>query len=458
MSRGMFCLSVLSGVFILMAGCGGSSSSSSSGGSGGGGGNGGGGNGGGNSTNVTFAITGTPTAVATKIGSGSFTAATLTDGSLTLSLPDGTTNFAVAYVCPSVNVGSTTSQRMETNEDVVEASTLDGTSFSESCPVLTSTGSTGSTGTLTGSVDASAIPGSAYNFLNIYAENGTAESTGDSAFPSGSFSFAAPVGTDRVEVVDYGMTVGSSGEVQSVVAIKNFSGQAVPGALNGGSTVVLSAADQTVPEPITYQNVPTGFSAPTTNDYYVWSGGDSILVENAATSTYLALPAGAMETGDYYYFDAFATGSLSGATNGNGYEEVTVETTSTSSGPVSFSFPPAWTYAGPAAATWPSFNVAYSGFSSSADVCDQASMIWQPSPTVENVVVVAASGNYLSGSTTLAVPDLTSLTGFIAAPPSKTTVGWGANVLQSEYPCFKPSTLSNSTVKIVNNGGTYTTP
>src|SRR5579863_3057526 len=157
MSFALIRVSILGGALMLIAGCGWSSGGGSgSGGSGGGG----------NPTTVTFTVTGgTPTAVATSTGTGSFTAATLTAGKLTLDLPSGTTNFAMAFVCPPVSL--TASQFLETFENVFEASTLDGTSFSQSCPT---TPTAGSTGTLTGAVDANAIAGA--SFLNIDAENG----------------------------------------------------------------------------------------------------------------------------------------------------------------------------------------------------------------------------------------------------------------------------------------------
>jgi len=434
-SFGMIRLSALSGVFILIAGCGGSAGGGSgSGGSGGGG-------GGGSPTTVTFRITGgSPAAVATQTGSGAFTAATLSSNSLTLNLPSGTTNFAVAWVCPPTNIGTATSPMAETDQYVDEASTLDGTSFSvSSCGGTTP--SSGATGTLTGSVDASAISGTQY--LELFAANGAAFSWDISGVPSGSFSFLSPVGTDRVVVADYGST-------QQLLAVKNISSQTVPGVLNGGSTVVLSAADQTVQEPITYQNVPAGFAARVTNVYYFWNGGsDLLIVANGVASSYPALPAGAMESGDYYDFTAIAA-----LYN----ERVLVHTTSTSGAPVSFSFPPAWSYAGPAAAKWPSFNVDYTGFSGAANVCSAATIAWYPSSTAENDVWVNASGNYLAESKTMVIPDLSNLTGFIATPASNSAVVWAADVSQGDSSCFQSNSLSNMTEKAVSNAGTYTVP
>src|SRR5580698_9742594 len=126
-------------VCLIVSGCGGSSSGT---GGGGGGGNGGGGN---TPTTVTVSFAGTPSALATQVGSGAFTGATLTSGTLTLSIPSGTTNFAVAYICPDGGY---------IQQVVYEASTLDGTSYSA---LYCASTATEPTGTLTGSGDVSAI-------------------------------------------------------------------------------------------------------------------------------------------------------------------------------------------------------------------------------------------------------------------------------------------------------------
>jgi hypothetical protein len=127
-SFGFLRFSAIGGVFILLAGCGSGSGNTTGGGGGGGGGN--------NPTTVTFTVTG----------------GTLSGGSLTLSVPSGTTNFAVAFVCPPL----TSYTPPETEQYVYEASTLDGTSFSEWC---LGGSSNEATGTLTGAVDASRSPG-----------------------------------------------------------------------------------------------------------------------------------------------------------------------------------------------------------------------------------------------------------------------------------------------------------
>ena len=124
-------ISALGLAFLFLSGCGGS--------------NGGGGGGVGSSTTVSITFAGgTPAAVATQIGSGSFTAAT-PSGTITLTLPSGTTSFAVAYLCQGAESGET-----QAYQTVEEATIADGTSFTWRCfaPI-----STGPTGTLSFDVD-----------------------------------------------------------------------------------------------------------------------------------------------------------------------------------------------------------------------------------------------------------------------------------------------------------------
>ncbi|HUN85683.1 MAG TPA: hypothetical protein VMU48_14980 [Terracidiphilus sp.] len=427
---------IFSGTLLLVAGCGGGSV----GGSGTGGGD--------NSTTVTFTITGgSPSAVAAKIGSGAFTAATLSSGKISLSLPSGTTTFAVAFVCPSTSL--TEAGPQQTVENVVEATTLDGTSFTESCPILPGTQTSG---TLTGSVDASAISGA--NILEVYAQNAQ---NGPTEFPlpvlgsSGSFSFAAPLGTDRVLVLAYDSVL--SGDMESLgnlVAAKNFSSQIVPGALNGGNTVILGAADATTPEPVTYTGVPSGYSPPTALASFEINGGGAILLGSAVTSTYPALPAGAVQSGDSYVFLA-AAHNIS-----NLGEQAQVITTLASAGPVSFSFPAAWTYPGPAAAAWPSFNLAYAGFAGKTGVTDAVDETWTTDASTIDMVVVIATANSLNGSTTLAVPDLSGLAGFPAAPASGSNVVWTAVISQGS--ALSHAATGNGSTMLVSNAGSYVVP
>lgn len=436
-------------VFLgLIAGCGGSSGGS------------GGGNGGGGSslpTVVTFTVTGpTPTAIATRIGSGPFAAATLSSGAVTLSLPSGTTTFAVAYVCPPTAVTGSSSATQQADEFLVEASTADGASITASCPAAsTPPTTTGPTGTLTGSVDATAIPG--ISNLWVQAWNGTTETVGYPPTTNSSFSFAASSGTDTVNVLGYNVALqGGYAEVLTLAAAKSFSNQTVPGALNGGSTVVLGASDQVIPEPITYTDVPSGFSTPTAQVSSYSPGLGGIFLTNSSGAQYPALPAGVAFSGGYYLFSASANGTINVTPYQVVGQQVEVNKTVAAAGPVTIDFPPAWSYTGPAAAPLPTFDLSYSGFSGSAAGYGLTELVWLGAST-EYYLQVQATRSYLNGSTSVAVPDLTGLAGFFAAPVSRTTVIWSAALADSGTP-WSQTGSSGQTVRMVANNGVYTVP
>jgi hypothetical protein len=395
---------------------------------------------------VTVTITdATPTAVATQIGSGQFTAATLSSGKVTLSLPSGTTNFAVAFDGPSVSLEDGNGNIVQqTIEQVYEASTSDGTSFSFSCGGILPV----TTGTLTGSVDASAIPGA--SILGLFVVEGSQDSFWGAGFTS-PFSIAFPAGTDRVEVLEYEAPfLNSDGSYTSynLLAAKNFSGQVVPGALNGGNAVILGAADQVTEEGITYSGVPSGFSAPSTTVSYM-IGDFNATIGYEESDQYPAMPAGATESGDYYSFLSLSTNTAN--------SEVAVYKNSTTAGPLSIAFPAAWTYAGPTPAALPVFDFAYSGFSGNAGIIDSAILTWPLSGATQSELQVFATGNFLNGSTTLAVPNFSGMTGFLAAPASATQVSWLATIDQGPYSSLQPIP-ANSTTTTVSNSGTCTVP
>ena len=391
-----------------------------------------------------MSFAGTPAALATQIGSGSYTAATLASGKLTLSIPSGTTNFAVAYLCVISPYAEQT---------ILEASTLDGTSIS--APYCAST-ATLPTGTLTGSADASAISGA--NAVGITANNGggiayqTSLLTGTSA----TLNVSVQSGTDRVAVAAYNVTPSNPitfNSADTLLAVRNFDGVAVPGAVNGGNTVTLAAADEVTLQPITYKNVPGGFPSPTASAYYEWSDGGQFILSSAATTQYPAIPAAAAETGDYYSF-----GSTIEASNGSGGEEgVSVYTNTTANGALTLAFPSPWTYPGPTPSAQPVFNMANSGITGKTGVLDYATVIWSASPSSDTDMEIIATGNYLNGSTSLAFPNLTGMSGFLAGPPSGSSVVWFASVNQSSVASLQPSTQNETTIE-VENGGSFTVP
>jgi hypothetical protein len=398
-----------------LAGCGGSPSSGGTGG------------GTGNPTTVTYTFTGgTPTALATQIGTGAYTQASLNSGTLTLNIPSGTTDYAVAYSCPGNGIIA------GNGEVMIEASILDGTSFSRNCgPALTS-------GTATVQINAAAIPG-AFEVIVV-----------DSFFPSiqpwsgTTLNLSLQLQTGTHDVPIYVLDASAT-----VIAVRILRSQTIPGALNGDNTVTFAASDETVLEPITESNIPTGFSPGITLVVYETSDGSAASLVIGRQNQYSALPAAAYESGDYYMFQVSQHSTTTPT------EEVGVDTFTSTAGAQSFSFPAPWSYAGPTAAALPTFDFAYTGFSGMANVSKISSLQWNPTTTTTDTVRVEASANYQNGAPSLTIPDLSGLTGFLASPASGTTVLWRATVDQGNP---RVTTPPSGTELFVENAGTYIEP
>ncbi|MGB6973215.1 MAG: hypothetical protein WBD67_00890 [Terracidiphilus sp.] len=430
-------LTVLSSFLLLIAGCGGGGSGSSSGG------------GGGQSntpTTVTFTFQGaTPTAVAASIGAGAYTAEALNGSTLTLSIPSGTTKFAVAYACPVqvFTVGGVQESQFA-EETVFEATTTDGTSFNQSC---TSSSSGAQEGTFSGSVDANAIPDASSSYLDIQAANSGAfwdeRYTVDS--PATNFSFSIPTGSYRMMAGV--MSYSNITQQYTLTAARDFGSQTIPGTLNSGNTVVLGAADETTSQTIAYNNVPSGFSSPLTAVSFVFGDVGDLSIASGATNQYPVLPAAATESGDYYFLTASALSS--------GYPLQGVEAflTSSTAGPVAFNLPAPWSYTGPAAAALPTFDMSYSGFAGQTGVYDSVQLEWGAGTSNTNFINIIATASYQNGSSMLALPDLSGLNGFLVAPPSGTDVVWTAEVAQSSAKMGQLAAPNTSGSVVLVQGG-----
>lgn len=411
----------------LIAGCGGDSGGSNSSGASGGG---------GTPTQVSLSfVNGTPTTLALKIGSGAFASQSLTSSKFSFSVPSGTSTFVVAYVCSA--------SLFPTYEDIFELSTADATSFTLPCPAPYPAQTMGA---LTGNIDGSAIPG--MNNLNLAVTNGS-EGFVSGVTSGANFNLNVPTGNDRVLILAYN-NLGLQGN--SLVGAKSLTNQPVPGALNGGNPVVLGPADAVVTrQPITYANVPGGYSQPATvGDYIIAPSGGGFSFGNYTTD-FPVFPAGAVVSGDYY--EAFAMAKNAAKPT----EMMILGKSFTSAGPLSFNFPPPWSYGGPQPAARPAFDFAYSGFLSKTGTYMAAYTDWTVPTTGIYEIYMVASANYLNGATTLTVPDLTGLTGFVAQPPSGTNVNWVALIAQDSAGIAVPMSAS-STITTVENGGSYTAP
>lgn len=417
-------------ITTAMAGCSGSPSMS------------GGGGGGGNSTTVTFNFTAPmPSAIATQIGSGAFTTATLSNNTVTLSIPEGTTNFAAAFVCPSTTSGTYTINE----EFLLIASITDGTTYSEQCyPAPPSP----QMGTMTGAVDASAINDSFYIGFLIYEPSNSTVFDDYSEFLSTgqalSFSNPFPTGTND-------MLVMAEDASNNPLAMREFPAQTVPGVLNGGNTVTFGAADQTTVENVTFNNVPAGTTPGIYVDFTTASGGEFQLPGLLETA-YLAPPA-AMLTGTA----EFQVSSVATPEPAN-TPQVFTWTILNAAAPVTFNFPDPWNCTVPTPAALPTFDLgSYTGFAGKSGVFMVASFDWRPSQNVIDEISLTTYPDVVSASG-VAIPNLTTVnSSFLTPPVSGDLVPWGQTVLQYGSGKVGDSPVGSTNYQVSCNGN-YTVP
>lgn len=449
MSSDFLRFSALALFLNLLAGCGGSPSS----GSGSTGGNSGGQT---DSTTITYTFTGAaPTAVAVKIGTGDFLPATITNSELSFTLPDGTTDFAVAYACPGFSpfLGSGSTQNFEY---LNFSSSLDTTTFNGGCTNnLTSgpSGGTTPTAALTGSVNSGSFPGASELFVwTLTPSFNTGQSFNlplNSAF---SMSSAQP-GSDEVVLSLFDSS-------WNALAVKSVGDQTAPGTVNNGSPVDFVAGDATTFQPVTYVNLPTGYSTLSTsvsvdsrelNALLAMNGslGPNVSSQKPLTQ-YSLLPATLGQSGDQYVIESTALMQLSSATS------VVTFSQTTGGGPATVTFLAPWPYAGPTPAALPAFNFSYTGSTGQSELLYSGNLQWSPTPGLDDLISISLTPNYQSASRVVAVPDLSAIPGFIAAPATGTRVLWSAQI--STAPLLPGSGSTDLTTSSASNSGTYTVP
>jgi hypothetical protein len=413
--------------FALLAGCGGSSRTS--------------GYTGGNPTIVTFTFSGAvPAVVASRIGSGGFTQATLSSNVLTLSIPAGTIYFAVAFLCPSYTFLGNTFQR----QIVFEASVEDGTAFGQSCTTPPNV-PTDQTGTLSGTVDASAIP----DVNMVWLSGGNGSGTGFSGAVK-NVSTQLPVGTTDVMALASENTYCGSTVGITVLAVKDLGEQTVPGVLNNGNPIVLTEADETTLQPISYKNAPSGGLVGTSVTFTTEEGG-LVPLQSSTNTSYPAVPA-AMLQGEAQYAALSVAGSVE--TSSVSYSEVW----NNGGRPLTVVFPSAWTYPGPSAAALPVFDFStYSAFTGTAGVTRVGRESWQTASGSKNTFQVTASAGFQGGADTVGMPDLSGLHGFLPVPPSGATVSWQASISKNNMGAIG-ATPVNSSTETVQSAGRFVVP
>jgi hypothetical protein len=312
------------------------------------------------------------------------------------------------------------------------------------------------TGTLTGNVDVGSFSGASELFVWALAANsGSGQSF--NLTPSGAFSMStAPPGTDNVVLSLYD----SAG---NALAVKSLSNQNVPGALNNGDPVNFGAGDATAFQPITYANVPTGYSIPSTS-VSVDSQALRLLLlqmngnllpnpsnQNLLTQ-YSTLPSGIAESGDQYLVNSIAVKQLSTAIS-----EVSYSTSLTGAGPATITFPMPWLYEGPVPAALPTVDFSYTGLASQSGLSYSANLQWTPASGINDTIGISLTPNYQSVTPSVTVPDLSGIPGFLIPPGSGATVSWSAQVSAGAA----LTTTSGSSVaprSSVSSNGSYTVP
>jgi hypothetical protein len=394
--------------------------------------------GGGNTVTVTF-TGGTPLTVANQTGTGAFTA--MTPGSqVSFTLPAGDSKYAIAFVCPPVMAQGTLNP-----EFVIEATTQDTTSFTANClgsPTL---------GTVTGSANSSL---SGTSDIRIRGARGFGANIGSASgsFPS-SPATQIPVGTNDVAAI----AVDTSGNVLGVSIVR---AQTSPGSINNGNAIVLVNA--TISQSLSVTNVPTSppgwANPPEASVEYHTANSQFVLTNNSVSSTnpeaYQAVAVSQTQSGDFYRYE-------SNTTNSSTNQAVGITQTTTNGGSTfSVALPAPWSFSGPPAAKFPTFTFIYSGFTGLAAIANQGSIEWATGATTSNQITVLATANFQSGTTTITIPDLTSLSGFLAPAATGTTINWVADIFGGTTQEFLlvPSLPANGSVSFVQNRGTFTQP
>lgn len=107
---------------------------------------------------------------------------------------------------------------------------------------------------------------------------------------------------------------------------------------------------------------------------------------------------------------------------------------------------------GPTPSALPTFDFNYLGLTGN----ESASFGWSVGQYSENFIAITATPAYQNGATTLAIPDLSGVMGFLANPASGAQAVWAAQISQNNTAGSTPGSLTAS--KSVQNGGTYTVP
>jgi hypothetical protein len=184
----------------------------------------------------------------------------------------------------------------------------------------------------------------------------------------------------------------------------------------------------------------------------VTAGGATIPINGNEVPNYALIAAGDTQSGDFYSVQSAAvdpTGTI-----------VVEQAQSFASGTnLTLTLPAPMSYSGPSAAQYPTFDATYSGFTGSGKTGWIVGLDW-PSPTPTFGLLLYATSGFL-GTNSVAIPDLSSISGFIAPAASGTQVQWSLVAFQqsSLYFAFDVfATPSSETAQYAIAGGSYNEP
>ncbi|HEX8817810.1 MAG TPA: hypothetical protein VF753_20135 [Terriglobales bacterium] len=388
-------------------------------------------------TDIVYTFIGSnPTAIAMKIGTGSWAGATVsTNNQFTVSVPSGTSSYGLAYVCAA------TTGETESTESVIEATVSDGNAFT----VFGCSATGKNLGLITGSVSTYD-----YSFINYQGSLWVWGAQGNEVslpYPQQLVALGAPNGTNDIAIVAMSSLVNAA-------AVKIVRNQTVPGTISG-SPVTLAPSDVVVSKPYLIHNIPPGFGSSSIYSEYYTANGTYFILGSGTSTQYLTVPPSQMQPGDYTLLSASASAPPSPQNINQGvFEAISI----TSPGTMNFKMPAPLPYVPPTAAAWPTFTLKYPGFSGVTASDEMATMNWSlPGADNFNSVSVVATSAYQAGATTLAVPDLTSLNGFLPPPPSGTMVEWYTQVSGGNYHAFLQAP-ANASLSGATAGGFYNAP
>lgn len=386
--------------------------------SGGGGGNGGGGGGSSQDTTVTFSVPvfffggsqQTP-AVKIQVGSGPFMQIPVQNQQASFTVPAGTTKYQIAYVCLAGGSEGSPTQNLGF---LIQATTQDGASVAGDCfgEVMFGPNSSGNSqsGSATGTVDATAVPGAVSTLIAGSGGNASLLSSNQ-----GPFNVSLPAGTNDVAVIATGSASGFP-----PLALKIFRGQSVPGAVNGGNTIVLGPANQTVNQPVTVNNIQSGSVATTGVFFRTANGTQFALQANSQATQYPDVPTGTVQSGDVYVYEAVAQPPSLAAI---------LRTTSTGGGPVTITLPNAWVSSNPTSIGSPTtFTFDYPGFSGAPLLAEEAEVFWSSLPNTF-ALKVFATATFQNGANTITFPKPDGSGPIFGCCSSGLSVGFNATIV-----------------------------